>query len=358
MHVQNVPVSGRVVVSRYAPGRKVAAFRGDAGDVNQKHITVIERPAATGSAIRQIAGLVARRVVCTLKEGQAVERGQLMGLIKFGSRVDVVVPESYRVLVQAGQRVVNGADPAGRPARHGRQYRRRGAVSPPGPEERRRKLPPRLRRGAYLLPSLFTIGNMLLGFYAVVLALRSAGCSPATSSPSRRRFAGRLPGLAAAFLDALDGRIARLTGTESEFGREYDSLADVFTFGMAPALLAYLWGLKDVAPQLWIVPLFFLVCVATRLARFNVQSRVVDSRFFVGLPAPAGAGAICSLLFFAPNGGRGSPSPTPRPRARRPVLVASPLAARRALLMVSTFRYRELQEDRPAQALELPRLRC
>lgn len=115
VHVQNVPVSGRVVVSRYAPGRKVAAFRGDAGDVNQKHITVIERPAGDRVAIRQIAGLVARRVVCTLKEGQAVERGQLMGLIKFGSRVDVVVPESYRVLVQAGQRVVNGQTPLAAP---------------------------------------------------------------------------------------------------------------------------------------------------------------------------------------------------------------------------------------------------
>jgi phosphatidylserine decarboxylase len=111
VHVQNVPVSGRVVLSRYIEGRKVAAFRGDAGDVNQKHVTVIERPSGDRVSVRQIAGLVARRVVCKLQEGQTVERGKLMGLIKFGSRVDVIVPASYRVLVEPGQRVVNGRTP-------------------------------------------------------------------------------------------------------------------------------------------------------------------------------------------------------------------------------------------------------
>jgi CDP-diacylglycerol--serine O-phosphatidyltransferase len=209
--------------------------------------------------------------------------------------------------------------------------------------ERRGKLPGRLRRGAYLLPSLFTMGNMLLGFYAVVVGLRSAGLPiPGEDDPLPRFGLAAFLIMAAAFLDALDGRIARLTGTESEFGREYDSLADVLTFGMAPALLAYLWGVKDVAPQLWILPAFFMVCVATRLARFNVQSRVVDSRFFVGLPAPAGAGAICSLLFFAPNAL--PPLATADPASFepwRPVLQWSVAAALLVLgfLMVSTFRY-------------------
>lgn len=108
VHVQNVPASGRVVVSRYTPGKKVAAFREDAGEVNQKHLTVIELPSGERIGVVQIAGLLARRVVCHLKEGDVVTRGQGMGLIKFGSRVDLLVPASFAVKVEPGVRVVNG----------------------------------------------------------------------------------------------------------------------------------------------------------------------------------------------------------------------------------------------------------
>src|SRR5690349_12758670 len=138
-----------------------------------------------------------------------------------------------------------------------------------------------IRRGAYLLPSLFTIGNMLLGFYAVVCGLNDRAFGK-----------GALLVFFAAILDSLDGRLARMTGTESDFGKEYDSLADVITFGAAPALLTYLWGIRDLAREAWLIPVFFMVCTATRLARFNVQTRVVDSRYFVGLPTPAAAGTI------------------------------------------------------------------
>src|SRR6185295_11192884 len=146
-----------------------------------------------------------------------------------------------------------------------------------------------LRRGAYLLPSLFTIGNMVLGFYAIVCGLDGQFLKAA------------LLVFLAGFVDLLDGRIARMTGTESEFGREYDSLADVITFGATPGLRAYFWGLREFARDAWLLCVFYMVCAATRLARFNVQTRVVDSRFFVGLPMPAAAGAICSLLVFAPE---------------------------------------------------------
>lgn len=176
-----------------------------------------------------------------------------------------------------------------------------------------------IRRGAYLLPSLFTIGNMLLGFYAVVCGL---------NGQFRK---GALLVFIAAILDSLDGRLARMTGTESDFGKEYDSLADVITFGAAPALLTYLWGIKELAREAWLIPVFFMVCTATRLARFNVQTRVVDSRFFVGLPTPAAAGAICSLLFFAPYY-------TDDLRVVMQVIVATALLLVGAL-MVSTFRY-------------------
>jgi phosphatidylserine decarboxylase len=115
VHVQKVPTAGEVIASRYARGRKVAAFREDAGDVNEKHLTVIRRPGGDLIGVRQIAGLLARRVVCSLKEGDRVHRGQSMGLIKFSSRVDLLVPESYRVLVKKGDRLKNGATPVAMP---------------------------------------------------------------------------------------------------------------------------------------------------------------------------------------------------------------------------------------------------
>lgn len=115
IHVQRVPTAGEVTVSRYARGKKVAAFREDAGDVNEKHLSVIRRGNGDLVGIRQIAGLLARRVVCYLKEGDRVHRGQLMGLIKFGSRVDLLVPESYRVLIKKGDRLKNGATPVAQP---------------------------------------------------------------------------------------------------------------------------------------------------------------------------------------------------------------------------------------------------
>lgn len=117
VHTQRTPVSGEVVVSRYTQGRKVAAFKRDIDRINQRHLTVIRRPNGDLVGVRQLAGLLARRVVCYLKEGERVERGQSMGLIKFGSRVDLLVPEGYRVLVAKGDRVRNGetamAEPPG-----------------------------------------------------------------------------------------------------------------------------------------------------------------------------------------------------------------------------------------------------
>ncbi len=117
VHTQRTPVSGEIVVSRYTAGRKVAAFKRDVDRINQRHLTVIRRPNGDLVGVRQIAGLLARRVVCYLKEGERVERGQSMGLIKFGSRVDLLVPEGYRVLVAKGDRVRNGetamAEPPG-----------------------------------------------------------------------------------------------------------------------------------------------------------------------------------------------------------------------------------------------------
>jgi phosphatidylserine decarboxylase len=115
VHVQKTPAGGEVTVSRHAAGRKVAAFRSDAGEVNEQHLTVIRRPGGELIGVRQIAGLLARRVVCYLAAGDRVERGEPLGLIKFGSRVDLLVPASYRLLVKQGDRVRNGATPVAAP---------------------------------------------------------------------------------------------------------------------------------------------------------------------------------------------------------------------------------------------------
>jgi CDP-diacylglycerol--serine O-phosphatidyltransferase len=193
------------------------------------------------------------------------------------------------------------------------------SASPPNSAESRP------RKGLFLVPSLFTTGNMLLGFYGLITGIR--GDYPKAA----------LLVFAAAFLDGLDGRFARSGGTESDFGREYDSLADLLTFGMVPALLAWFWGLDELGRIGWLIPFFYVVCTATRLARFNVQTGSTDRRFFVGLPAPAAAGLLGSILFFA------------RPARYRDETLIVLLVALvvLGLLMLSTFRYYSFKELDP-----------
>jgi phosphatidylserine decarboxylase len=115
VHVQRSPVAGEVVASTYTPGRKVAAFRPDAGEVNESHLTVLRDTKGNLYGIKQIAGLLARRVVAYQGIGSHVERGQLIGLIKFGSRVDLLVPSSFRIEVQKGDRLREGESPVAKP---------------------------------------------------------------------------------------------------------------------------------------------------------------------------------------------------------------------------------------------------
>jgi CDP-diacylglycerol--serine O-phosphatidyltransferase len=164
---------------------------------------------------------------------------------------------------------------------------------------KRRITNPRLRRGIFLLPSLFTVANLLCGYYAVVASL--------TGGADSFDRAAKAIGLAILF-DSMDGRVARMTGTNTEFGVQLDSLADVCSFGIAPAVMAYAWGvhgltdltdvpfrhLKDFG---WWCCLVFLVCCAWRLARFNVQGMAPgSSKFFVGMPTPAAAAVVASLV--------------------------------------------------------------
>jgi len=164
----------------------------------------------------------------------------------------------------------------------------------------------KFRRGIFLLPAMFTSANLLCGYYAVVAALHGV-VAAAQGDYHDFDHAARAIGLAILF-DSLDGRVARMTGTNTEFGVQFDSLADVISFGIAPAVLAYAWGFRSVAPsssinveQLgqfgWILCLAFLICCAWRLARFNVQGMAPgSSKFFVGMPTPAAAGVIASIV--------------------------------------------------------------
>ena len=195
----------------------------------------------------------------------------------------------------------------------------------------------RFRRGVYLLPGLFTVANMFCGYACVVYAMRG-------------EFETAAPFIGIAFaLDMLDGRIARLTGTESEFGVQFDSLADVISFGMAPAILLFQWGLAPLGRLGWAAGFVFVTAAALRLARFNIQTAAGgDKRYFVGMPSPAAASVPAATVFAYPGGFTDY-------RAALPVLA---LVLVPAVLMVSTIRFRsfktiDLRTRRPYTVLLL-----
>ena len=141
-------------------------------------------------------------------------------------------------------------------------------------------------RGIYLLPSILTTFGMFAGFYSIVASINGNFTLAAISI------------MVAMMWDTLDGRVARLTNTQSAFGAQYDSLADLISFGLAPALLVYEWSLSDLGRVGWLAAFIFLACAALRLARFNTQVGISDKRYFQGLPSPAAAGVIASMIWL------------------------------------------------------------
>jgi CDP-diacylglycerol--serine O-phosphatidyltransferase len=195
----------------------------------------------------------------------------------------------------------------------------------------------RFSRGVSLLPSLFTMANLFCGYACVVYAMRG---EYETAAP----FIG-----VAIVLDMLDGRIARLTGTSTDFGLQFDSLADVISFGIAPAILSFGWGLAPLGRLGWAAGFVFVTAAAMRLARFNIQSSGGgDKRYFAGMPSPAAAAIPASTVFFYPAG-------VSDYRAALPALA---MVLVPAVLMVSTIRFRsfktiDLQIRRPYTVLLL-----
>ncbi len=175
----------------------------------------------------------------------------------------------------------------------------------------------RPRRAAYALPTLFTAGNVFLGFYALLEVFQGAMGFLQNSADAQLHFQWASIGIGiAVFLDGLDGRIARMTNTVSDFGREMDSLADVITFGIAPAVLAFAWGIQFVQAPAdleiteylrragYFISFLFLLCGAMRLARFNIQKNPIpknpgrpDRKYFVGLPIPAAAATVAGVVY-------------------------------------------------------------
>ncbi|MGB9429473.1 MAG: CDP-diacylglycerol--serine O-phosphatidyltransferase [Gammaproteobacteria bacterium] len=181
------------------------------------------------------------------------------------------------------------------------------------------------RRGIYLLPNLFTTAGLFAGFYAIVAAM-AGNFQPAAIAV-----------FVAMVMDGLDGRIARLTRTESLFGKEYDSLSDMVSFGLAPALVMYEWAFKDMinfgwawGKIGWLGAFFYAIAAALRLARFNVRTGVVDKRYFQGLPSPAAAGVVAGAIWLGVDVGIPGPAL---------VIPAYVLTVAAGALMVSSIGY-------------------
>lgn len=151
--------------------------------------------------------------------------------------------------------------------------------------------PLKRHKGIYVLPNMITLAALFGGFYGVVMAMNG-------------RFDLATIGIFVAMvLDSLDGRLARMTRTQSAFGEQMDSLSDMVSFGAAPALIAYEWALKDIGRWGWIAAFVYCACAALRLARFNVNTSVVDKRFFQGLPSPAAAALVAGFIWIATDFG-------------------------------------------------------
>jgi len=190
---------------------------------------------------------------------------------------------------------------------------------------RRPRIPP-LRKGVYIIPNLFTTAGLFAGFYSVISTLNHQYQMAATMI------------VVAQLCDLLDGRIARLTRSSSSFGVQYDSLADLVAFGVAPGILVYTWALRPWGRWGWLAATLYVTCGALRLARFNVQIGTVEKRHFVGLPIPAAAGTIAAtVLLYYYFGGQGDTS-----KHIMMLLVIYGVAA----LMVSEIRYFSFKEIR------------
>ncbi len=193
-------------------------------------------------------------------------------------------------------------------------------------------------KGIYLLPNLFTTAALFSGFFAIIAAMNG------------RFEAAAMAIFVAALFDGMDGRVARMTNTQSAFGAEYDSLSDMVSFGVAPALVVFTWSLQTLGKVGWICAFIYTVAAAFRLARFNVQIDVVDKRYFIGLASPLAASIIASMVWA------GFDNRLPG-RETELAIAAAVITLLAAFLMVSNVRYysfKQLDRNRVPFAVMLP----
>ena len=180
------------------------------------------------------------------------------------------------------------------------------------------------RRGIYLLPNLFTTAALFAGFYSIVAAMNEQ-FEPAAIAI-----------FVAMVLDGMDGRIARLTNTQSDFGMQYDSLSDMVSFGLAPALVMYQWALSGLGKLGWLAAFVYTASAALRLARFNTQATSIDKRFFQGLPSPAAAAVLAGMIWFGSNYGLIDGTTV--------LVFCFPITIIVGILMVSNIRYHSFKQ--------------
>lgn len=185
------------------------------------------------------------------------------------------------------------------------------------------QIPKKQRRGIYLLPNLFTTAALFAGFYAIVAGM------------AERYEAAAVAIFVAMVLDGVDGRVARLTNTQSAFGAEYDSLSDMVSFGVAPALVMYQWSLVGMGKLGWLAAFFYAAATALRLARFNTQVQTADKRYFQGLPCPLAAAVVAGLVWFSTDFGWSGAAVMP---------AAFGITIVTGALMVSNIRYNSFKE--------------
>ncbi|CBL43931.1 CDP-diacylglycerol-serine O-phosphatidyltransferase [gamma proteobacterium HdN1] len=179
------------------------------------------------------------------------------------------------------------------------------------------------RRGVYLLPNLFTTGALFSAFYAIIYAMNG------------RFELAAIAIFVSMIFDGLDGRVARLTNTQSEFGAQYDSLADCISFGVAPALVSYAWALSSLGKIGWTIGFIYLACAALRLARFNVQLDTADKRYFTGLPSPSAAAVVAGMVWLGVDQGIAGADIA---------WVAALLTGFSAVMMVSNVKYNSFKQ--------------
>ena len=274
-HVNRTPCSGKVEEILYKPGKFFNASLDKASEDNERNYYKLKDKSGNDIIVVQIAGLIARRIVCETDNGQELNQGDRIGMIRFGSRADVYY-ENYEPLVKLVKKQFQV-----------KLYWLKNKMEQP---KNNLKIIADKKNARVILPNMLTLIGVCIGLTSIRFAL-----------DGKFEFA-IIAIIFAALIDGLDGRIARLIKGTSKVGKELDSLTDMISFGVAPAFIMYFWKLNTLGRFGWLVCLIYVICVALRLARFNVNSNQEPSwrdNFFEGVPSPAGGILVLTPLIIS-----------------------------------------------------------